>query len=166
MKHRFIWMTLGGLLIAFALFFTIQIIGLTRAGQLPGVGGDTADLSLISNPDKIGMQPATFQNVSEFTTGTSRKMRLSGTADPGSVVMLLNRGARLRQIKTDREGNWGVTLDIDGQAMAIEALMFTGQDEVNIRSNETVFRIPVPHHTISIWTISNIRAVKFRGDRL
>lgn len=144
MKYRFIWMTLGGLLIAFALFLVVQITGLTRAGQLPGVGGDTADATPTLDPDKIGMQPASFQNVSEFSTGTSRKMRLSGTADPGSVVLLLNRGERLRQIKTDAAGNWGVTLDIDGQAMAIEALMFTGQNEVNIRSDETIFRIPVP----------------------
>ncbi len=145
MKYRYIGMTLGGLLIAFIMFFIVQISGLTRNGQIPGVGGD--DISVVSpasNPDKIGMQPASFENVSEFSTETSRKMRISGMADPGSVVVLLNRGERLRQIKTDAEGNWGVTLDIDGQAMAIEALMFTGQDEVSIRSDETIFRLPVP----------------------
>jgi len=144
MKFRYIWMTLGGFLIAFILFFIVQIAGLTRTGQIPGVGGDSTETGPAIDPDKIGRRPASFQNISEFASGTKRKMRLSGIADPGSVVVLLNRGERLRQIKTNSDGNWGVTLDVSGAAMAIEALMFTGEDEVNIRSNETIFRIPVP----------------------
>ena len=144
MKYRFIWMTLGGLFLAFILFFIVQISGLMRAGQLPGVGGDSVDETGIAMPGKIGRNPASFNNISEFASETGRKMRVSGKADAGSVVVLLNRGERLRQIKTNADGDWGVTLDIDGQAMAIEALMFTGEGEVNIRSDETIFRIPVP----------------------
>jgi len=144
MKYRFIWLTFGGLIVAFLLFFIVQISGLTRAGQLPVFGGDSLDETTAISPDKIGRQPASFQNISEFASDAGRKMRLSGKADPGSVVVLLNRGERLRQIKTNADGDWGVTLDIDGQAMAIEALMFTGEGEVNIRSDETIFRIPIP----------------------
>lgn len=145
MKFRYIWMTLGGLLIAFVLFFIVQVAGLTQTGQIPGIGASRGIAGVEPDPDKIGRRPASFQNISEFTSGSKRKMRLSGTADPGSVVVLLDRGERLRQIKTNIEGNWGVTLDVSGAAMAIEALMFTGEDEINIRSDETIFRIPVPN---------------------
>jgi len=144
MKYRYIWMALGGLLIAFILFLIIQIAGVMRAGQLPGVGGDSTDLNPAGSSNKIAMRPVSFENVSEFTAGENRKMRLSGKAEPDSIIVLLNRGERLRQLKTDMTGDWGVTLDIDEQAMAIEALMFTGQDEISIRSDETIFRIPTP----------------------
>lgn len=144
MKFRYILMTIGGFLIAFVLFLIVQIAGLMQTGQIPGLGADREKSTAAINPDKVGRQPASFQNISEFTSGTNRKMRLSGTADPGSVVVLLDRGERLRQIKTNADGNWGVTIDVSRAAMAIEALMFTGNDEINIRSDEIIFRIPVP----------------------
>ncbi|MEP1229133.1 MAG: hypothetical protein ABJG88_00510 [Litorimonas sp.] len=144
MKSRYIWMALGGLFIAFILFFLIQIAGVMRSGQLLGVGGRPQNDNAEQQVDRIAMQPVSFENISEFLSGDNRKMRLSGRAEPDSVIVLLNRGERMRQIKTNAEGAWGVTLDIDGQAMAIEALMFTGQDQVSIRSDETIFRIPTP----------------------
>lgn len=144
MKNRYIWMAFGGFLIAIFLYFFIQLLSLTRTGQFPGLKSNRADISSARGLDKTGMQPVVFQNISEFSTENNRKMRLIGTADPNSVVLLLNRGARMRQIKVNPDGSWGVTLDIDGQAMAIEALMFSSPESAGIRSDEIIFSIPVP----------------------
>lgn len=92
----------------------------------------------------IGIQPAIFQQVSEFTDGNQQKLRLSGIGEPGGVVILTNLGERLRQIRVNDLGQWGVTLSVEEKAMGLEAQLYPDEDTLAIRSEETIFRLPVP----------------------
>ena len=59
-------------------------------------------------------------------------------------MALLNRGEGLQQVQSDDSGQWVVTVTIDERPMVIEASMSVGEDAINIRAEETIFRIPVP----------------------
>jgi len=91
-----------------------------------------------------GVQPASFLEVEEFQDGASSRLRLSGRAEPNGVVVISNLGERYRQIRVNELGQWDVTLDINEQPMALEALLYMTEEGVAIRSEETVFRIPTP----------------------
>jgi len=98
----------------------------------------------ITTESVIGVRPASFEQVSEFTVGTRQMLRMSGYAEPDSVIVISNRGERLRQIRADNLGQWSVTLDADTGPMALEAQVYTDERTPSIRSEETIFRLPVP----------------------
>jgi len=140
MKPRIIWMMIGGLAIALALFLIVQYAG-NRAAQ---TGGQPTPIETGEPPEQRGLTPISFINVSEFMGNSGTMMRLTGAAEPGSIVVLRNRGERLRQIKVNDAGEWALTLSSEGQAMVIEAEMLAGEGTIDMRAEETIFRIPVP----------------------
>ena len=105
---------------------------------------ETETKSDLTNGAMIGVQPASFQQISEFREGSYQRLRLSGRAEPGAVVLITNRGERLLQVRVNDLGQWGVTLDAEDGPMALEAQLYMGEDEPGIRSEETVFRLPIP----------------------
>lgn len=98
----------------------------------------------LAEDEMIGIQPASFQQISEFTDTGVQKLRLSGGGEAGAVVVLTNRGERLRQIPVNDLGQWGVTLNVEEAPMVLEAQLYQNETSVPIRSEETVFRLPVP----------------------
>lgn len=132
-------MIVGAIAIAAALFLIVELTGFNtrQDGQ--------AGLTTTDESESTGLVPLSFSNVSEFVDDGRRKLRITGRAEPGSVVALQDRGERLRQLKANAEGNWSATLESDGKAMVIEAMMYLNDATVAHRAEETIFRIPVPN---------------------
>jgi len=106
-----------------------------------------SEAKLTSEPVDFGMtgvQPASFLQVEELQDGKRSRLRLSGQAEPNGVVVISNLGERYRQVRVNDLGRWDVTLDINDQPMALEALLYMTEEGAAIRSEETVFRIPTP----------------------
>lgn len=93
---------------------------------------------------RTGVQPASFQQISEISDGGEKMLRLSGNAEPNAAIVLTNRGERLRQIRVNDLGQWSAALIIENSAMVLEAQLFVGENSPGIRSEETIFRLPVP----------------------
>ena len=153
-KRRVAGMIGGGLALAFLLFAGLSVAD--RIAATTDSDADDAQRRLaLSRPVAASLTPVTIAQVSELP-GPS--LRLSGTAEPASVVMLLDRGERVRQVRSNADGLWSATLDVPDRPMAIEAMLFedsavnaqtgTGGDGTasapGLRGVETVFRIHRP----------------------
>lgn len=140
MRWRYILMVVGGLVLALLLYLLVQVSGIiNRTVPSENQAGEPAKI------ERSGIRPVTFANVNAFTEDGQSRLRLSGSAEPEAVVVITNRGERLRQIKTDADGSWSLTLEAGDRPMALEALLFVEDMGANMRSDETVFRIPVPN---------------------
>lgn len=138
-RNRAIWVVIAGLILAVFLYLAIQISGALRP--------DTDETPIDPAPDKserIGIRPVSFRQVSEFTDNGIQRLRLSGEAEAGAVVVITDRGERLRQVRANELGQWGLTLDVGAAPMALEAQLYVHDGAPGIRSEETVFRLPVP----------------------
>ena len=136
---RYILIVCAALILAILLYLALQLSNV--------LGGLETAGDAIPEPAKAastGVQPASFQEVSEFTEGALQRLRLSGLAQPGAVVVITNRGERLRQVAVSDVGQWGVTLDVEPGPMVLEAQVYMGEDLPGIRSEQTIFRLPVP----------------------
>ena len=91
-----------------------------------------------------GFEPASFVEISEFQERGTRRLRLSGKAEPGAVVVVTNKGERLRQVGVNEMGQWALSLDVEPGLMVLKALLYVEDDAPVIRSEETVFRLGVP----------------------
>jgi len=136
---RYILIVGAALILAILLYAALQI---SDAGERSSAKAETR--AELKNGSVIGVQPASFQRISEFRDGTFQRLRLSGRAEPDAVVVITNRGERLRQVSVNDLGQWGVTLDVEDKPMALEAQLYMGEDAPAIRSEETVFRLPIP----------------------
>jgi hypothetical protein len=92
----------------------------------------------------IGVEPASFQQIAEISDGNTRRLQLSGHAEAGAVVVITNRGERMRQVRVDEGGQWRVTLDVLPSLMVLKAQLYQTENSAGVRSEETVFRLPVP----------------------
>ncbi len=138
-QRRFIWIVVAALVLAVVLYGVIQISDrVSEGGSRVTIDPEAATGSM------IGVKPASFRQISEFKDGQTQRLRLSGDAEAGAVVVLTNRGERLRQTRVNELGQWGVTLDIEDGPMVLEAQLYKGEGSPSIRSEETVFRLPVP----------------------
>jgi|GEM_PF-1064530 len=136
---RYILIVGAAFILAILLYAALQI---SDAGERSSAKAETR--AELKNGSVIGVQPASFQRISEFRDGTFQRLRLSGRAEPDAVVVITNRGERLRQVSVNDLGQWGVTLDVEDKPMALEAQLYMGEDAPAIRSEETVFRLPIP----------------------
>lgn len=144
---RLIGMIIAGLALALILFIAVSLTG-RGSDQTPNGVSVTQKVA-------ASLTPVRFNQVSEAVNDGQPVLRLSGTAEPQSVVVLLDRGERIRQVRTSEQGVWSATLEISGPGMAIEAIMFdpasgesTGVTDtgppagaISIRGMETIFRI-------------------------
>lgn len=133
-------MIVGGLVLAFVLF-----LGLSLAERRDGMG--VAETSPTSLAEKASLTPVTFGSVTESLTPEGPALRLDGQAEPGSIIVLLDRGETVSQVRTDETGRWGASLPIPARPMAIEAVMFDSdpvdqtERAISIRGVETIFYI-------------------------
>ena len=96
----------------------------------------------------------TFTQVSETGSEGETALRLSGIAEPGAVVSLLDRGETVQQVRVTPQGVWSAVIDVTDPGMAIEAILFEGSGSdgevstdtavTSIRGIETIFRIEQP----------------------
>jgi len=155
-QTRIFGMIIGGLILALILFAGVSLSG--RWGTSSGKSGAA------TAPVAASLTPVTFTRVSELTVSGRDVLQLSGLAEPLSVIVLLDRGDRVLQVRTTAQGVWSARLDITGPGMAIEAVLFDASanettepvqtdevdqvDEVDamlsIRGVETIFRIHRP----------------------
>lgn len=145
-RHRIIGMIGGGLVLALILFAAVSFSGGNsqgRAAQESAVEGVAASLT-----------PVTFTQVSETQSDDQPALRLSGIAEPGAVVSLLDRGETVQQVRVTPQGVWSAVMDVTDPGMAIEAILFESGDTesetseetavTSIRGIETIFRIEQP----------------------
>ena len=152
-RTRFAGMIGGGLALALALFASVSLSD--RMDDEDPTASDPTSSAAAS------LIPVTFTRVTELYSEGRSVLRLSGIAEPLSVIVLLDRGERIRQVRTTVQGIWSTTIDVSGQGMAIEAIMFdvgsntdindadlTETDfvsgAISIRGLETIFRIQRP----------------------
>lgn len=140
MKARIVWMIVTGLFIAVLFLLVSEFV---NKPEVKSYNVNTRSASSESSEAKR-WTPISFSNLSEYSQNGKQQLRITGTAEPESTVVLRNRGEELHQLQTDEVGNWVVVLDVDEQAMVVEAVMFIETDNVSIRAEETIFRIPVP----------------------
>ncbi|GLQ20996.1 hypothetical protein ACFFUB_07440 [Algimonas porphyrae] len=137
----------GGLALALALF-----AGISLSDRKDGDDRDTASGPV--SPVAASLTPVSFTRVSETQTAEGAVLRLSGLAEPASVIALLDRGERILQVRASAQGVWSAMVDVSGQGMAIEAILYDtsvqtgGAVEItsatSIRGVETIFRIHRP----------------------
>ncbi|MEP3654095.1 MAG: hypothetical protein ABJO36_04280 [Litorimonas sp.] len=138
-RGRYILIVIAALILAILLYAALNVSdGIEDTNPEKQLSADSTGGSM------IGVQPASFQQIGEFREGTAQRLRLSGKAEPGAVVVITNRGERLRQVRVNDLGQWGVTLDVNGGPMVLEAQLYMGEDTPGVRSEETVFRLPIP----------------------
>ena len=148
MKSRLVWMVATGL--ALAAIFLIFV----QASSLLALAPDDTDVvsesdSEVQNDPKAepvenSLQPVYVRTISEYGSGTNRKLRLGGTSQPNAVLTLLNQNERMRQLKVDENGLWQAELDFDSNAsLVLEVIMFV-EDGPSVRGDETIYRLPVP----------------------
>lgn len=140
-KSRNFWIVVGGLLLALGLIVTLQMLDVVS--RLSG-NEEAQPAGESTEAASLGIAPTLFTDVAEFSDGVKKTLRLSGTAEPSTVVVILDNGERIRQIKSDDDGNWAVSLDaIDERHMILEAILFN-ETGVTIRGDETVYRVVLP----------------------
>ncbi len=136
---RYILIVGAALILAIGLYTLLHVSdSIENGGTQPLAVSDT------TNGTMTGTQPASFQQISEFREGEALKLRLAGKAEPGAVVVITNRGERIRQVAVNELGQWGLTLDVEDAPMALEAQLYVGEDMAGVRSEETVFRLAIP----------------------
>lgn len=142
MKPRIIWIIIAGLLLAVALIVTVQMLDLLSRLD----GSDETTLSPTSEQEAapLGVTPTLFSDIIEFEETGVSKLRLTGTAEPNSVIIILDSGENIRQIRSNEAGDWSVTLSTDdSRPMVLEAVLFN-ETGVTIRGDETIYRIVMP----------------------
>ena len=144
---RILWIVVAALVVSMVLYWALRLPAknLEPEGELLP---DPAAQSETAGDTMIGVQPASFQQISEYQEGTRRGLRLAGNAEPDTVLVLTNKGERLRQVRVNEQGQWGVTLDVESrdlesELMVIEAQIYTDENLPRIQSEETIFYIPV-----------------------
>ncbi len=143
MKKRLFWIVIIGLGLALGLLVLVQTSALWSSPPSGGGLGATNEISS-PQPQEAGVQPVYVRAISEYSENGSRYLRLSGTSQPNTVLTLLDKNQRVRQIKSDDEGQWGVEINIEDDAnLVLEIVMFV-EDGLSVRGDETVYRIPVP----------------------
>ncbi|MGB6231176.1 MAG: hypothetical protein WBF53_13730, partial [Litorimonas sp.] len=69
-------------------------------------------------------------------------LRVSGLAEPDSVIALLDRGEAVRQVRTSSQGVWSAVIDVDGPGMAVEAVMYDMAEDASVASDEMPEDLP------------------------
>lgn len=148
MKSRLFWMIATGLVLALLLLAAVQATSFFSSVPVLSNNSDSVDevegKKLIAD---TGLTPVIFRTISEYGSAPTRLLRLNGTSQPNAVLILLNRNERLRQIRADDAGNWALDINIEpNEIMVLEIVMFV-EGGLNVRGDETVFRVPVPQQT-------------------
>jgi len=133
--------------LALALLLLVAVQATSFLSSAPGLSEDNPKpANKAENAPDTGILPVIFRTINEYGAPADKQLRLSGTSEPEAVLILLNRNQRLRQIKADEDGNWGIDVRAEpSEIMVLEMVMFV-EGGLNVRGDETVFRVPVPSH--------------------
>jgi len=139
-RKRLLWIVIAGVALAILLFLAILLSG--------ALGSQSRTDPVASPPsiqgEQIGTLPPSFRQINEFKENGISRLRVAGEAEAGAVIVISNLGERLRQVRANELGQWGLTLDVASQPMVLEAQLYTLEDAPSIRSEEAIFRLPVP----------------------
>ena len=138
-RGRYLWIVFIALILSGGFY-----AALWYSAKSDAPNADSDPQGTAAEAERAGIQPARFQEISEFTDGAQQKLRFSGSGEPGSVVILKNLGERLIQIRVNDLGQWNVTVPVEENPMAVEAQLYVDEETLAIQSEETVFRIPIP----------------------
>ena len=146
MKSRLFWMIATGLALALLLLVAVQMTSFLS--RTPGLSGENSPPSTTDKRAATGTLPVIFRTISEYGNYADKQLRINGTSEPEAVLILLNRNERLRQIKADEAGDWSVDVRVEPrEVMVLEIVMFV-EGGLNVRGDETVFRVPVPSNDV------------------
>lgn len=136
MKSRLVSMLLTGFVLALGLLIAVQVTQSLRGPQ------DTISEAPQNGTDVLNqtISPVVFSSVSE----QNNQLRLSGTCEPDAVVTLQNQGENSRQIKANSDGQWSVVINVTDKDVLILDLIVFVENDVRVRSDETLYRIPPP----------------------
>lgn len=130
-QTRVLGMIIGGLLLALLLFAGVSLSG----RWTPSASGDNEAVT----PLAASLTPVTFTRVSELDVDGQAVLQLSGVAEPSSIIVLLDRGDRLTQVRTTPQGVWSARLPVTGPGMAVEAiLLVAGETQTEDMPGETM----------------------------
>lgn len=139
-RKRLLWILVAGVAMAVLLFLAILLSG--------ALGSQKPSEPTPSTPsvqgEHIGMLPPSFRQINEFQENGRSRLRVAGEAEAGAVIVITNLGERLRQVRANELGQWGLTLDVSPTPMVLEAQLYTVENAPSIRSEEAIFRLPVP----------------------
>lgn len=134
-------------LIAISLTAFALIVGFFAITQLTRETG--TDLPVASNPsaeqttetgERSAVRPVQFRSVSE----TNGMLRMAGTSEPDATLSIISGGVVVQQTRVDDAGRWSAVLPIFGADTQMIDLIMSLPSGDNIRSDETLFRIPHP----------------------
>ena len=143
MKTRLFWIVIIGLGLALILLVLVQASALWSSS--PSVTTITEQNEIESpQQQEAGVQPVYIRAISEYSQIGTSNLRLSGTSQPDTVLTVLNKNQRVRQIKSNDDGQWDVEINIEDDATLILEIVMFVEDGLSVRGDETVYRIPVP----------------------
>ena len=139
---RILWSVAAALILSLVLYWAFRLPD--RAVVTESGGASDLEVQAEQSGDAmIGVQPASFQQISEYREGGLNRLQLSGNAEADAVIILTNRGERLRQVRVDELGHWNAAIDVESEGMAIVALLYTDESLPGVQSEETIFYLPV-----------------------
>jgi len=146
-RSRFLWIPLAAIVLSAILYWAFRLPDTPTEGEAAENPASAAE----AQPDDesiIGVQPPSFQQITEYEEGSRSRLRLAGNAEPEAVIILTDsNGERLRQVRVNEQGQWGATLEVSPEPMAIYAELYIDENLPSIRSEETIFRLQVPDAT-------------------
>lgn len=130
------------LLTGFAI--AIALLGIVRLTQDNAENVPTVQEGFIEQTTETGersaVRPISFGTISE----TNGMLRISGSSEAEATVSIVSAGTVAQQTKSDLDGKWSVILPVFGTETQMIDLVMSLPSGDNIRSDETLFRIPYP----------------------
>jgi len=133
-------MLLTGLVLAIGLLIAVRISQNVRAGN-SGVGVELTERQ-IDNLNK-SIDPVIFKSVSE----RDGRLILSGTGPAETDLTLESPHESLLTFSTGPDGNWKTEFELHTEDSLQLEIIFRDAEQVRVRSDETVYRIPHPFYT-------------------
>jgi len=138
-RRPFLWIVIAASILSLIFYWAFRTNENDAQSETPAV---LAEQTTTADDSMIGVQPPSFQQISEFQEGSSHRLRLAGVAEPNGVIILTDRnGERLRQVGVNDQGQWGATLDVEEGLMVLDAQLYIDEVVPSIRSEETIFRL-------------------------
>lgn len=149
-RGYYLWIVIIAFALSLILYWAFRLPDTEPESATEGAPVLTAEAEAAADP-KIGVQPPSFQQITEYRDGSRYRLRLAGAAEPDTVIVLTdNKGERLRQVRVNELGQWGTTLeletgDVDSALMVLYAELYIDENIPSIRSEETIFHLKIPN---------------------
>jgi len=118
-RGYYLWIVIIAFALSLILYWAFRLPDTEPESATEGAPVLTAEAEAAADP-KIGVQPPSFQQITEYRDGSRYRLRLAGAAEPDTVIVLTdNKGERLRQVRVN--------------------------ELPSIRSEETIFHLKIPN---------------------